>query len=90
MNMDMWLGGSRQITEDVSVLHVRWRMVGQWAGGARAESEPREGIWTWVVRLDDRLEIVASHNSDMLAVPWNHPLAGKIRAVPAPGDLSDS
>ena len=84
-SMDMWLAGSRQITEDIYVVHVRWRMVGHGAGGARAESESREGIWTWVVRSGERLEIIASHNSDTLAVPVNHPLAGKIRTVPAPG-----
>jgi uncharacterized protein (TIGR02246 family) len=78
--MEMRLAGSTRIGDDVFVVHVRWRMSGQGAGGAREASGPREGIWTWVVvGSGGRPQIVASHNSDTLPVPANHPLAGMIR-----------
>ena len=81
-HMDMQLVESKRISDDVHVLHVRWRMSGQSAGGAQGGSEQRDGIWTWVVRTGDGLEIVASHNSDTRAMPPNHPLAGMMGDSP--------
>jgi uncharacterized protein (TIGR02246 family) len=74
-HMEMRVLGTRQIDNAVYVVHVGWRMLRQRGGGVRQASEPRQGIWTWVVRAGDRLEIVASHNSDTLAMPTDHPLA---------------
>jgi uncharacterized protein (TIGR02246 family) len=73
--IEMRILGTRQIDDLVYVLHVGWTMVKQSAGGVRHASGPRDGIWTWIVRAGDRFEIVASHNSDTIAMPGDHPLA---------------
>jgi hypothetical protein len=72
--MEMRILGTRQIDDPIYVLHVGWRMVRRGAGGVRHASESREGIWRGV-RAGDRFEIVASHNSDTIAMPVDHPLA---------------
>lgn len=85
-HMEMRMAGSVQIGDGVCVVHVRWRMSGQAVGGARETSGVRDGIWTWVVvGSGGRPEIVASHNSDTLPVPANHPLAGMIRRAETDG-----
>jgi len=68
---------TKEVGPDAVVAHVRWRMTGHEIGGPQETSEPRSGIWSWVIRdRDGRLEIVSSHNTDTMGVPPAHPLAG--------------
>ena len=75
--MQLELAAVRDVAADVAVAHVKWRMSGHEVGGPEQTSEPRIGIWSWVIRgRDGRLEIVCSHNTDTMEVPPTHPLAG--------------
>jgi uncharacterized protein (TIGR02246 family) len=75
--MELERASTREVCADVIVTHVKWRMVGHQAGGPTQTSEPRTGIWSWVIRdRENRLEIVSSHNTDTMDVPSAHPLAG--------------
>ena len=66
----------KHVGSGVAVAHVTWSMVGHEAGGPEQTSEPRKGIWSWVIRdRHGRLEIVSSHNTDTKEVPPAHPLA---------------
>lgn len=79
--MDLELAAVREVGSGVILAHVKWRMVGHEVGGPEQTSEPRSGIWSWVIRdRDGRLEIVSSHNTDTMDVPPTHPLgAGQLR-----------
>jgi hypothetical protein len=53
-------------------------MIGHEFGGPDQTSEPRTGIWSWVVRdRDGSGEIVSSHNTDTVEVPREHPLSSR-------------
>jgi uncharacterized protein (TIGR02246 family) len=74
--MSLELASIRELCPGVVLAYVRWRMVGHEFGGPDQTSEPRTGIWSWVVR--DRggsAEIVSAHNTDTVEVPPDHPLA---------------
>src|SRR5262245_4006087 len=76
-SMELELASTRDVCRGALVAHVRWRMVGHEVGGRQQTSEPRIGIWSWVIRdRDGRAEIVSSHNTDTTEVPPTHPLAG--------------
>jgi uncharacterized protein (TIGR02246 family) len=75
-SMSLELASTREVCPGVVLAHIRWRMVGHEFGGPDQTSEPRTGIWSWVVR--DRggsAEIVSSHNTDTVEVPRDHPLS---------------
>ncbi len=74
--MRLELASVNQVKPGLCVAHVRWRMVGHGAGGAKQTTEPRAGIWSWVVRgRQGTIEIVSAHNTDTLGMPATHPLA---------------
>jgi uncharacterized protein (TIGR02246 family) len=73
--MELRLAAFKQVNTDVSILHVKWRMAGHDASGVEETTEPRHGVWSWVVRdRNGRVEIVSSHNTDTLPAPPGHPL----------------
>jgi uncharacterized protein (TIGR02246 family) len=60
----------REIAPGVGVAHLRWTLEGHEASGPRRTTEPRHGVWTWVLReREGRIEIAASHNTDSLSPP---------------------
>jgi uncharacterized protein (TIGR02246 family) len=66
----------KDVGAGVVVAHVTWRMVGHEVGGPEQTSEPRVGVWSWVIHgRDRRLQIVSSHNTDTREIPPTHPLA---------------
>ena len=76
-SMELERAATKEVGPGVVVAHVKWHMVGHKVGGPQQTSEPRSGIWSWVIRdRDGRLEIVSSHNTDTTEVPPTHPLAG--------------
>jgi uncharacterized protein (TIGR02246 family) len=76
--MSLELASTRQLCPGVVLAHVRWRMIGHEFGGPDQTSEPRTGIWSWVVRnRDGSGEIISSHNTDTAEVPREHPLSGR-------------
>jgi hypothetical protein len=76
--MELERASTKGVGVGVVVAHVKWRMVGHEVGGPQETSEPRAGIWTWVIRdRDAKLEIVASHNTDTMDVPSTHPVASR-------------
>jgi uncharacterized protein (TIGR02246 family) len=76
-SMKLEHAATREVGAGLVVAHVKWRMVGHEVGGPQQTSEPRSGIWSWVIRdHDGRPEIVSSHNTDTMEVPPTHPLAG--------------
>jgi uncharacterized protein (TIGR02246 family) len=80
-SMELERASTKEVCPGVVVAHVKWRMVGHEVGGPQQTSEPRSGIWLWVIRdRDGRLEIVSSHNTDTMEVPPTHPLAGDFLA----------
>ena len=75
--MELELAAAKEVGSGVVVAHVQWRMLGHEVGGPQQTSEPRVGIWSWVIRdRDGVLEVVSSHNTDTMEVPATHPLAG--------------
>jgi uncharacterized protein (TIGR02246 family) len=75
--MELECASAKEVGAGVVVVHVKWRMVGHEVGGPQSTSEPRIGIWSWVVRdRDEGPEIISSHNTDTMGVPSNHPAAG--------------
>ena len=68
--MKMQLAAFKQIGAGVGVTHVTWQLEGHGASGPRRTTDTRRGIFSWTIREHDgRLEIVASHNTDVLARP---------------------
>jgi uncharacterized protein (TIGR02246 family) len=72
------LASAKELGSSVLVAHVRWRMADHEVSGPQQTSEPRIGIWTWVIQdRAERLEIISSHNTDTMEIPSAHPLAGR-------------
>jgi uncharacterized protein (TIGR02246 family) len=66
--MQMQLASFKEIGPAIGVAHVTWRLEGHAESGPRRTTDTRNGIWTWTVRQrGDKLEIVSSHNTDVLA-----------------------
>lgn len=77
-SMTLECAAIREVGPGVVVAHVTWRMAGHEVGGPEQTSEPRVGIWSWVIRdRGGRLEILSSHNTDTMEIPATHPLAGR-------------
>ena len=74
--MQLECAAIKDVDSGVVVAHVKWQMVGHEVGGPDQTSEPRVGIWSWVIRdRAGRPEIVSSHNTDTIEIPPTHPLA---------------
>ena len=86
--MQMELAGFREIGPGIGVVHVRWLLNGHGPSGPKQTTDPRPGIWSWTVRdRGGKLEIVASHNTDVLNhLPSRPPSAGP----PAMSSASES
>ena len=66
--MQVQLASFKEIGPGIGVMHVTWRLEGHAESGPWRTTDPRRGIWSWTVRdRQDRLEIIASHNTDVLA-----------------------
>ena len=75
-SMSLELASTREVCPGVVLAHVRWRMIGHEFGGPDHTSDPRTGIWSWVVHdRDGSAEIVSSQNTDTVEVPDDHPLS---------------
>jgi uncharacterized protein (TIGR02246 family) len=65
--MSLELAAFKEIVPEIGVMHVRWQLDGHGESGPRRTTETRRGIWSWTVRRHDgKLEIVSSHNTDVL------------------------
>lgn len=65
--MQLQLAALKEIAPGVGVMHVSWRLQGHRESGPARTTDTRTGIWTWTVRdRGARLEIVSSHNTDIL------------------------
>lgn len=65
--MQMQLAAFKQVGSGVGVMHVRWQLEGHGVSGPRRTTDTRRGIWSWTIReRDGRIEIVSSHNTDIL------------------------
>ena len=65
--MEMQLAGFKEVGSGVGVMHVTWQLAGHGESGPRRTTDTRHGIWSWTIReRDGRLEIVSSHNTDIL------------------------
>jgi uncharacterized protein (TIGR02246 family) len=74
--MDLELSAIKDVAPAVAVLHVKWRMTGHGASGVNLTTEPRNGIWSWVVvDRDGSFRIASAQNTETLPVPPDHPLA---------------
>ena len=68
--MQLQLAAFKQVGSGVGVMHVTWQLDGHGESGPRGTTDTRRGIWSWTIRdHDGRLEIVSSHNTDILARP---------------------
>jgi uncharacterized protein (TIGR02246 family) len=68
--MQMELAAFKQVGSSVGVTHVTWQLEGHGESGPRRTTETRRGILSWTIRnCGGRLEIVSSHNTDILARP---------------------
>lgn len=66
--MRLELAAFKEISPGVGVMHVRWQLEGHGESGPRRTTDTRRGIWSWTVREHGgKLEIVSSHNTDVLA-----------------------
>jgi uncharacterized protein (TIGR02246 family) len=64
------LAALREITPGIGVMHVTWQLEGHAESGPRRTTNTRYGIWSWTVREHNgKLEIVSSHNTDVIAAP---------------------
>ncbi len=74
--MDIQLAALKVVVPEVFVLHVKWRMTGHGKSGVESTTDPRHGIWSWVVRdRGGNLQIVSAQNTETLPMPSDHPLA---------------
>jgi hypothetical protein len=65
--MRLELAAFKDVGPEIGVMHVRWQLDGHGVSGPRRTTETRRGIWSWTVRQHDgKLEIVSSHNTDVL------------------------
>jgi hypothetical protein len=77
--MRLKLASTKELGSSVLVAHVTWPMLDHELSGPQRTSDPRVGIWTWVIRdRGEGLEIVSSHNTDTMEIPSTHPLAAGI------------
>jgi uncharacterized protein (TIGR02246 family) len=68
--MRLELAAFKEVGPEIGVMHVRWLLDGHGVSGPTRTTETRRGIWSWAVRRHDgKLEIVSSHNTDVLATP---------------------
>ena len=68
--MQLQLAALREITPGIGVMHVTWQLEGHAESGPRRTTDTRRGIWSWTVREHNgELEIVSSHNTDVMAAP---------------------
>lgn len=68
--MQMRLASFKEVGPGVGVAHVAWQLDGHAESGPQRSSETRRGIFSWTVReRDGALEIVSSHNTDVLDPP---------------------
>ena len=66
--MRLELAAFKEVGSGVGVMHVRWQLDGHGESGPRRTTDTRRGIWSWTVRgQGSKLEIVSSHNTDVLA-----------------------
>jgi uncharacterized protein (TIGR02246 family) len=65
--MSLELAAFKEVGPEIGVMHVRWQLDGHGVSGPRRTTGTRRGIWSWTVRRHDgNLEIVSSHNTDVL------------------------
>lgn len=65
--MQMRLAAFKEVGSGVGVMHVTWQLEGHGESGPSRTTDTRRGIWSWTIRDDNgRLEIVSSHNTDVL------------------------
>lgn len=65
--MQMRLAAFKRVGSGVGVMHVTWQLEGHGVSGPSRTTDTRRGIWSWTIRdRDGRLEIVSSHNTDIL------------------------
>ncbi len=76
--MSLELAAFKEVGPEIGVMHVRWQLDGHGESGPRRTTETRRGIWSWTVsRHDGELEIVSSHNTDVLSPsPGSAPRSG--------------
>jgi uncharacterized protein (TIGR02246 family) len=76
--MSLELAAFKEVGPEIGVMHVRWQLDGHGESGPRRTTETRRGIWSWTVsRHDGELEIVSSHNTDVLSPsPASAPRSG--------------
>lgn len=68
--MQMRLASFKEVGPGVGVAHVAWQLDGHAESGPRRTAETRRGIFSWTVReRGGGLEIVSSHNTDVLKPP---------------------
>ncbi len=68
--MRVQLGAFKEVGPGLGVMHVSWQLDGHGESGPGRTTEPRRGIWSWTVReRGPGLEIVSSHNTEILARP---------------------
>jgi uncharacterized protein (TIGR02246 family) len=65
--MRLELAAFKEVGPEIGVVHVRWQLDGHGVSGPRRTTQTRRGIWSWTMRRHDgKLEIVSSHNTDVL------------------------
>ena len=68
--MHLDLAALKEIAPGVGVMHVTWQLGGHGGSGPTGTTDTRRGIWSWTVREHaGELEIVSSHNTDVLPGP---------------------
>lgn len=66
--MQVQLASFKEIGASIGLMHITWRLEGHAESGPRRTTDPRRGVWSWTVREhQSRLEIISSHNTDVLA-----------------------
>ena len=69
--MQMQLAAFREIGPGVAVTHITWRFDGHGESGPTRTTETRRGVMSWTVReRDGKVEIISSHNTDLLSPPF--------------------
>jgi uncharacterized protein (TIGR02246 family) len=65
--MRLQVAAAKEIDPGIGVLHVTWQLDGHSESGPRKTADTRRGIFSWTVReRSGQLEIVSSHNTDVL------------------------
>lgn len=68
--MQMQLAAFREIGPGVAVTHITWQLDGHGGSGPTGTTETRRGVMSWTVRdHDGKVEIISSHNTDVLSPP---------------------